>query len=71
MQDARLKRLKIIGVIGIIYSLFLILDNIIGKTSKIELFIACSLFICSIIFIITSMKLKRIQPKDNKKSRKS
>ncbi len=69
MQESRLKRLKIIGIIGIIYSIFIIIDNFIGNIYKLELIIACSLFICSIIFIITSIKLKRLQPKNNKKSR--
>ena len=67
----RIKRLKIIGLIGIVYSIFLFIDYFIGEKSKIELIIGCLLFICSIIFIITSNSLfynmKPVNKKDSSK----
>lgn len=59
MQKKSLKRLFIIGIIGVIYSLYLFIDNIITKTSIYELIIAGILFIFSIMFLIFQKKLSK------------
>ena len=59
MQKKSLKRLFIIGIIGVIYSLYLFIDNIITKTSIYELIIASIIIIFSIMFLIFQKKLSK------------
>ena len=63
MDEKRIKRVKIYGIIGIIYSLVIIGDNLIRKMHIYEIVIACSLFISSIYFVISSNKLNRLNKK--------
>lgn len=59
MQKDRLKRLLIIGIIGILYSLYLVIDNLLTEISIPELVIAGILFLFSIYFIIAQKKLTK------------
>lgn len=66
-----IKRLNIIGIIGIIYSIILIADNFLSKIVIWQMALACTLFIFSIFFVIASKKLsERLKKESNKKSTK-
>lgn len=57
--DVRIKRIKIYGILGIIYSAYLTYDYFFKNKITWELVTAISLFIISIIFILLSNRLKR------------
>lgn len=57
--EIRIKRIRIYGILGIIYSTYLFYDYFFKNKITWELVIAMSLFIISIIFILASNKLKR------------
>lgn len=59
MQEKRLKRVLIIGIIGILYSLFLVIDNLLNDISIPEMILAGGLFIFSIFFIIAQKRLSK------------
>ena len=59
--EKRLKRLKIYGILGIIYSAYLVYEYLFKDKNTWMLIIAICLFIISIIFIISSFWLKKHQ----------
>lgn len=62
MKEKRLKaiiRVNIYGIIGLIYSLFLLGDYIINSHKTWTLIISLSLLISSIIFIVSASSLKK------------
>lgn len=57
--EMRLKRVKIYGILGIIYSAYLVYEYLFKDKITWMLIIAICLFIISIIFIISSFWLKK------------
>lgn len=57
--DIRIKRVRIYGILGIIYSAYLIYEYFYKDKITWMLVISISLFIISLLFIISSLWLKR------------
>lgn len=57
--DVRIKRIRIYGILGIIYSAYLIYEYFFKDKIAWMIVIAISLFVISLIFILSSFWLKR------------
>lgn len=57
--DIRIKRIRIYGILGIIYSAYLLYDYLFKEKLTWVLIIAICLFIISFLFIISTFWLKR------------
>jgi hypothetical protein len=57
--ETRLKRVKIYGILGIIYSAYLVYEYLFKDKITWMLIMAICLFVISIIFIISSFWLKK------------
>lgn len=57
--DVRIKRIRIYGILGIIYSAYLLYDYYFKDKITWILVIAVLLFLISLIFILSSIWLKR------------
>lgn len=57
--DVRIKRIRIYGILGIIYSAYLLYEYLFVDKITWMLVITISLFIISLIFILSSFWLKR------------
>lgn len=57
--DIRIKRVRIYGLLGIIYSAYLVYEYFYKDKIKWMLVISISLFIISLLFILSSLWLKR------------
>lgn len=58
-SDVRIKRIRIYGILGIIYSAYLLYEYLFVDKITWMLVITISLFIISLIFILSSFWLKR------------
>lgn len=52
----RIKRLRIYGIFGILYSIYLEYDHLFIKKNDLEFILGIFLFICSLFFLIVSIK---------------
>lgn len=57
--DVRIKRIRIYGILGVIYSAYLLYEYLFVEKITWMLVITISLFIISLIFILSSFWLKR------------
>lgn len=57
--DVRIKRIRIYGILGVIYSAYLLYEYLFVDKITWMLIITISLFIISLIFILSSFWLKR------------
>lgn len=57
--NTRIKRIRIYGILGILYSFYLIYDYFFNKKLTWVLIIAICLFIISILFILSTIWLKK------------